>query len=281
MSNSRKVTIFAASILSFLAVFGLGCKRTPPEESVNDAALKGAENALKVKVDNDPALRDIRPVLPVVLQAINEKCLNDATFCEDAVPFVRDIAPSTSTVSSPLKVRGGAMTFRSENLWTTDSSATPAPCTQLTPTSIQLKNVTAVPVTSPPTVEQIQLSLAGSWQIDLFGRKPDGTEGPNGIRIVAETNCGGKSGVSLTGESGPGQFYPFKDGQSDEDGVTFIKRYMDPTCSQSPQPSGDKDICEHISKIYINTSPTTTPKSNPAHVYHCLNGECVIGIGSS
>src|SRR5271170_1236919 len=127
MGNSRKACTYAVGMLGVLAFYGLGCKSPEPPIVQVDPAVKNAEKALKEKVDNDPALKDIRPDVPVVLDALNQKCQIDTQFCKSILPFVGDIARSTSVGSSPLKVRGGAMTVFAENNegWQGDGSTNP------------------------------------------------------------------------------------------------------------------------------------------------------------
>ncbi len=206
------------------------------------------------------------------------------------LPEIEQYFLNKSSTNPPLKIRGGAMTFRSNVQFGKDGSYS---CVQLTPSSIKLidvgslKSGKAIPDVNIPSIEV-------PWQMDLYGRDGSGkNESSNGIRIRTTQTCvvttasatsSSAAGVSFIPESADSTFYPNNDGASlDEDNVTRRKRYQDESCTATSLNS-DEDSCEHIYSIYINTAfknTTADVKADPAYFLRCKNGECVIKIGDS
>jgi hypothetical protein len=213
----------------------------------------------------------------------------------------KKILGSGSGTNTPLKVRGGAMTFRSGGKFGSDSAYPNGYCVKLNFSYFELGDVDDVlrskhvPAVSYPNAAYPTVST--SWQIDLYDRDPTGTsETPrdSGIRIIATSNCvigpAGTppvAGVTITPESEYSKFYDNNSDKNlpDDDKTTYKKRFLDMYCQADhtmPSANGDEDSCEHISSIYINNSPKNKKadvQANPIGSYVCTNGECVIGVG--
>ena len=124
MSHSRRATIFAAIFLGIFAFVGAGCQRKAQVEKVDvdkvqDPALRSEETALL----QNPALKS-NLALPITLNAINEN-QDKPGFVQSAKVFLGDINANAGTApSSPLKVRGGAMTVfaKNKNGWEGDGT---------------------------------------------------------------------------------------------------------------------------------------------------------------
>jgi hypothetical protein len=187
----------------------------------------------------------------------------------------------TAVTSSPIKVRGGAMTFRAAE-WSTDASH--KDCIQGDNSYVELIDI--VPWNHPiaQATRVVIPTLALTWQMDLFGRtsagKPQMTQG---VRLTPTASCGGQPGIVWGSESGSTDWYPTNDetggaGNKEEDGSTYIRRYRYSTCASA---AGDEDLCEHLSYILINKTPKANPTPlNSDYAFLCQNGECEIGIGN-
>jgi len=188
----------------------------------------------------------------------------------------------------PIKIRGGAMTFRATS-WAKDASNGNNPCMVGDWTRIELDDV--VPVNQPTTSQfSVVYPSASSWQMDLYSRTKNGMAQKNdGVRLLSTKNCGspGTNGITLIPEPNSDlEYYPWQDadsGVTDEDQATKIKRFRDLDCVVTDVSKGDEDMCEHISNIYINIPPLKPgddPSKKPVGAYLCLNGECVLGFGT-
>ena len=177
--------------------------------------------------------------------------------------------------SSPIKVRGGAMTFRAYSYYSDNNGND---CVLLT-TSTGSLNFIDDPLAVVPNVTTV--SLQGVDHIDFFGRQPNGKDkSANGVSLKFTPTCkgpnGNQIGASLIALSGNSDFYPFRNGHVPDDDGTYIKRFWDKKGnSGKPSNSQDGDTCEHLSEATIYyTDPTKKPTPLP----HCTNGECAIEI---
>jgi hypothetical protein len=194
--------------------------------------------------------------------------------------------------NSPIKVRGGAMTFRSTTQWQPVSGQV---AYYLDNANVSYISFTGVdPVGSAPPGP---LYPPGCWTMTLVGRNPNPSVViSNGITITALTSsCNHPTtyhSLTLTG-FGNGSFYPEKY-KPDDDG-TYSERYMDttpdvpttgttaavPGCQGpsglGPTLTGDEDFCERLSKITLILYTGATP-GTPS-TYKCKNGDCEIDIG--
>ncbi len=213
---------------------------------------------------------------------------------------------SQPSTSSPIKVRGGSMTFRNVQKW--NSAASNTYCTDNPDISyIEFKKVSAD--NSNPDGKTTFPGLSSNWSIQFLGHDPRSHYGKdpskNGILVTAQfksnKDC---SGTNVTSESiikltpiGPyGDFYPLTY-SADDDGSTHSVRFMDkmpdqPAANNSPavpgcqgpsmldpKLSGDEDVCEHISKITLTLNYTDVVANQKIYNFKCPNGECEVGIG--
>jgi hypothetical protein len=200
--------------------------------------------------------------------------------------------PKGITADSPIKVRGGAMAFRSKSQWTQETSSGQVAYYL---NSADISSITFTGVTPPPSAPILP---TGCWTMTLKGRLPanPSQESANGITIQAlDGSCNPPSGyhaITLT-PFGSAGFYP-EDYKPDDDG-TFIERFMDTTLdvpshgTTAPVPgcqgpsglssnvTGDEDICERMSTISLVLYTGPTPGSSTT--YKCKNGDCEIDIG--
>lgn len=209
-----------------------------------------------------------------------------------------------SGTNSPLKVRGGSMTVRTIDKWTSVSSSPPSFCTNADTSYIALVGVT--PTSAAPS-GPIPLALANippipnvrAWHIDIFGRDPNtqGKASTNGIALDPQSSsCSGtpnKMSVKLSVQPGGNSSF-YASPVSPDDDNTHSQRFEDTTSDPNPPngkfgcqgpvpnasssvPNGDKDLCERISSIVLTLDPDNTKK--PVYAYQCPNGECSISIG--
>jgi hypothetical protein len=178
--------------------------------------------------------------------------------------------------NAPVKVRGGAMTFRSTSAFSQDGDGNPC---------VPIKSGTQVGIFEPGNsgaTADNSYPLQTGVQIDFFGHEENGGANSNdGVRVLITSTCNGSSlGATIVPEPlSHSSFYPFQDQAKDEDKTTYRKRFLDSACIGTPSPSGDEDTCEHLSTVYVNSSATITPKSNPAQEWLCTDGECDVKIG--
>jgi hypothetical protein len=181
------------------------------------------------------------------------------------------------TTSTPVVVRGGAMTFRAHafakdgNKQCLVIGGTPAGATV---ELFEIGNRTGNPDDSVP--------LSQVAQMDFMGHKRDWTgEGNNGVRLVITNSCGGMLGATIAAEpNSNSDFYPNQNATAvDEDKTTYKMRFMDDDCeSQSSDPTGDEDNCERAANIYIHASAVTKPHDSATKTWNCTDGECEIRI---
>jgi hypothetical protein len=197
-----------------------------------------------------------------------------------AVAKLVQIILSSGPSDSPVKVRGGAMTFSTKPDGSPFSKVGSGYCVSLGGTAVSLKLI-------QPNGDKTTFPLTSTAQIDLLGRKGDGdSESNNGTRILITSSCNGVNGLSalIQPETKASGFYPNRDDAVDEDGA-HIERFMDSSCrpetSPSPgMPGQDADSCERLKNIYIHGAPADDPRGGtPSPVQsNCHNGECVLRL---
>ena len=190
--------------------------------------------------------------------------------------------------SSPIKVRGGAMTARTSIAknggWVSSGSGY---CSNVDTMQFSTNAAPVSSASANPT------SLLADWTMVVFGRKPkDGSQSGNGFKFQAQPQkCDGSNGTSvlLTPYGSNGAFYTTELGP-DDDGVTQKRRFRDTTpddpsgslgCAGPNIPStqglrGDEDRCERMSVIQFDE-----PAASKHYQYTCTNGECAVCIGTS
>jgi hypothetical protein len=198
------------------------------------------------------------------------------------------------TTTSPLKVRGGAMTFRTAPNTNFGVDSNQNPCFVI-PKSGATMELYADP-TGPNTPflknpDQSQ-GLQDGVQFDLIGHNAKGdAPSVNGVRIYITSGCSGNNlGASLIPESdhNGSDFYHYRRNQHDDDG-SYIRRFLDNDCAKPTGSYGtanddnkDEDTCEHLAIIYVNVNrppaQTDNYKSSAAQTWKCLNGDCVLQI---
>src|ERR1022692_2462016 len=184
--------------------------------------------------------------------------------------------------SSPIKVRGGAMTARTSIAknggWVSNGSGY---CSNVDTTQFSTDAAPVSSASANPT------SLLADWTMVVFGRNPkDGSQSGNGFKFQAQPQkCDGSKGTSvlLTPYGSNGAFYATELG-TDDDGVTQKRRFRDTTPdNQSGAPgcagpnipgtpgvlNGDEDRCERMSLIQFDE-----PAASKHYQYTCTNGDC-------
>jgi hypothetical protein len=186
--------------------------------------------------------------------------------------FKASLFHPTTPTQPPIKVRGGAMTFRYKATATGASPWLPYP--SATPTGVCVQQDTSTgaklkifqhpdPDPNDPSPPGSTSNLATGWVVDLHGRdsafNPDANEG---VELKAVSDCGGSNGVSMLPipHSSASGFYGGV--LQSSDGSTFAKRYKNSSCTT------DEDACEHMSSVFINGT----------QVADCANGECLVKI---
>jgi hypothetical protein len=183
---------------------------------------------------------------------------------------------------TPLKVQGGAMTFRLEAnaQFYMDGAIlkdrTGNPCVVLNSKDGTV-TVNLIQYSGTSTVDKTATLTSGA-EIDLYGHTPRGdAESSNGIQVLLESNCNGSNfGASLIREQGGGSdLYanPYRDGNggADDDKV-HMYRFKDTSCVQTASASADEDTCEHLRSVYIYNKPPGKPKSGTP--WMCNSAEC-------
>jgi len=208
-----------------------------------------------------------------------------------AVTFLLVKAMQAGPGDPPVKVRGGAMTFRTKSgtpfsqvsgnsfcVWLGSAGA------KLTLDIYQPKNHTNSPNRS--------IKLTNQSQIDFFGRSETGQIGSNnGTRVlITSSPCNGAQGLSalIQPEGANSGFYSNNENGASQDGndnddpsnandQSHSIRFQDLACSSKfspPAGTGDEDSCENMGLIYVNDAPTDNP-TNGKHA-RCHNGDCSV-----
>jgi hypothetical protein len=208
------------------------------------------------------------------------------------------IALSSRPADSPVKVRGGAMTFRTKSGGQFQQvGASNSYCLVLSTTSTNLTLDLFQPGNHQSNPNKSISLVPDQTQIDFFGRNEKGKIKKNGneIRVLITSSCNGTQGTSATlTPIAHSAFYlnqkgdPSQDGDDSPDTSRSI-RFQDLDCAtnflpipQSPgampqNPNGDEDFCENLGLIYVNSAPTTTPTSADPWA-RCHNGDCSLEI---
>jgi hypothetical protein len=224
-----------------------------------------------------------------------------------------DIATSgtrgNGQTNTPVVVRGGAMTFRTDdsNGWVGSS----APYCANLKDNTYIEFVRVSPKSGPQPIPLALSGLGAHWRLDIFGRDPvnGGSSKTKGVYIQPQSgSCSTGSGpasVLLSPQNDTNEYsalypQPTQECDIDEDSNNCSAanqphksmRFWDKTPTrgatpgcQGPMPSatsatngiGDEDYCERISDIRLTLD--TTAAVPITYVYRCLDGECEIGIG--
>ncbi len=194
--------------------------------------------------------------------------------------------------SSPIKVRGGALTARTNNGWTQigkSSSGTPIYCTGTDDVS-WIEFFEAAGVSGAP---ENPTKLKAGWTLQILGRTytpasgatpPMSSPSENGLTLTSQPNdCGGgkTSPYSVTlsvyendGSTTNAQFYSDSATGTEDSSAAEKFQDMTSTCSGPDGGSGNEDVCERASKLKLTKADGTTILN-----YACPNGECSVYIG--
>jgi hypothetical protein len=204
------------------------------------------------------------------------------------IQYVKALTGTTS----PIKVRGGAMMFRStpNNKFTTVVSPD-GYCISLGSLN-QTLVLAYFKSGNDSAMYDDYAALSMGSQVDFFGHNWDqindqghhgGKHGANEIRVSIENSCGGVSGLSarLTPE-GKSNFYDYAINQQLDD-QSYSLRFRDRNCSNHPpvfnhppkSQDGDADYCEHPASIYVH-SGVSDPGDSGSSWHDCKDGECRI-----
>jgi len=186
------------------------------------------------------------------------------------------LAPATS--GSPIKVNGGAMTFWTKKGVTFDTASN-GYCVPLgTSGTVQMKLFQPDNYTSTPDQH---VTLSSTAQIDLFGFKGTGfAPSNNGVRVLISGSCGSSNGPSALvqpEDGGNSGFYQNMKNAAAPSNRHFV-RFQDLSCPSPPSPSADEDSCEHLDRIYVSSTPTSSPPTG-APWGKCDDGQCRLEIG--
>ena len=187
------------------------------------------------------------------------------------------------TTNPPIKVRGGAMTFRAPKKWMpivfnslASFCSDKADISAIAFADVQIQN--SASLTTPLEIAQLQKG----WTMKLLGR--DSHNPGSGVLVTAQQqSCTGTQGISslvLSPQNDGNSLFYTTDGP-DDDGTKSV-RFENKTCGgPGGGASGDEDVCEHISTITLTLDKADAPgSSTTSYVYQCTNGDCTIGIGS-
>lgn len=162
---------------------------------------------------------------------------------------------------TPIKVRGGAMTFYTNNAWTP-----PLPSSGSTPNTSYCSpadiSVVTIKDSSNDGTFNAPATLPASWELELKAKK-------NNVKISAQpAPCpGGTSAASVTVSvqtaSSTVGFY-LTDLAAKEDS----RRFLDTTC-------GDQDACERL-----RSGTLKDPKGNVITTFDCKDFDCTVRIGA-
>jgi hypothetical protein len=284
MRLSRSLNISGAMVfLAYGALSVVECQAPPSPGKTDPAPSQSAPVEGGAQKPYDPALRPLADDLFKNAQQV--KLIVDENRADrdkdalktalDQVQFDAQKLQQLVPTQPPIKVRGGAMTVRTTRLTLRGEHGNDCVVLQ-NPADhpVQLQFVEDITVQGwTPTSK----TLSGNWKVDLYGRDSKGNHGADGIELAYTDSCmeSGTNypGVTIKSIGTTNQyFYDFRDARTgtDEDGITRIKRFKNPTCSQHlPHPTnGDEDTCELMFDI----------KVNDIQFKHCVNGECLVQI---
>jgi hypothetical protein len=206
------------------------------------------------------------------------------------VAYILNISGKGSP-NMPVGVGGGAMTIRGDGSdGTGKDSSDGTPCFILKRgllhtfgrTEIEMDGVTkgqTVPLNTKGTT--VRRLLNSSWTMDMFNRSRGGSgaaatawiELDPTQKCVQNDKLNDGVTVKVLGQKSGAYNYGYLTlTPLDEDGSVRMRyKSNDDNCTKTPDPTGDEDMCEHMSKITITTGGQTSP-------YNCTSGECSIGI---
>jgi hypothetical protein len=199
---------------------------------------------------------------------------------------------------SPVKVRGGAMTFRTSSggdQFQTVGGSGNSFCILLSKTPNANVTLDVSQAKFHKVVSSRSETLTNTSQIDFFGRNEKGQAGKssNGIRVLITPSCNGVPGTSaLIQPEGPnsGLYLNQKNAasqdlsgddlpnpSSDKDTSQSL-RFKDLDCAAKfspPTPGGDEDLCENMGLIIVNSKHTDNPTTTGKPI-RCHNGDCQV-----
>ena len=266
------------SLLGMFAFAGLVASQSAAPKDRKHDDLENLETILKLVKDQIALVRNSHGNL--------DKVQTNYKLDENKIVALESETVTAGT-NSPVKIRGGAMTFRFASGAVIDKDANGNFCSVIDKsTSISLfehpdeKGTTAK--------ADYQYSLSPGVQIDLFGYTRGGkSDSNNGIQVLITNTCKtNQLGASLIPEPNSSSlFYPFEDNASDDPtDKSTRRRFEDTACvgQQPPDQNGDEDTCEHLAKVYIHSSPSANPKSNLVGntPWSCERGECLVLVGN-
>jgi hypothetical protein len=184
--------------------------------------------------------------------------------------LIREFLPSPPTPSTPVVVRGGAMTFRGASGATIELDHDQNLCFVLGKVGATVTLSVTQNFNNGGTTNYSGPLGIGAL-IDFKGRQHSGYgEGNYGVQVKITDSCGGSNlGASFSPENGKAGYYPGRG--PDEDGSYYL-RYWDKTASGGPGQNDDEDNAEHMSKVYL----TGAHWDNGASWQPCKDGECEI-----
>lgn len=179
------------------------------------------------------------------------------------------LAQNPTPTQPPLKVRGGAMTFRYKaSGWGKDASGNP--CVPFDTTGGATLKIFAD--ADPDDASPTNIPLSSGWEIDLHGRNDKFASDPNeGIALTATASCStgtvnGNGIVMMPLRTATYSGFYTDDASVTDDGDTSTQRYKHKGCK-------DEDACEHMGQITGNSAANT-----PFASVGCTNGECLVKI---
>lgn len=202
----------------------------------------------------------------------------------------------TSAGSSPLKVKGGAMTVFAQKKWQGNGTDANPDGSSAHPYCVSIDSADAsyiivnnllgsdgLPV-DPASINDVTLPLVikiyGHLAVDdpPPGTRKRGDPSGNGIQLATQSqDCDGSHGSSiLLTKIGQGGIYPIDLPAAGK--RKGNKRFYDSTCYGVPNPAGhgDQDFCERMAKVELYYNGATTPN----HTLTCPDGDCEIEVGS-
>jgi len=209
-----------------------------------------------------------------------------------AVTYLLVKAMQAGPGDPPVKVRGGAMTFRTKSGQFQQVGTSNSYCIVLADPG-KTVSLDLFQPGNHTTTPKPQLTLADQMQIDFLGRNEKGKakKNGNGIHVLITSSCNGKPGVSATfSPLGNSAFYLNQKDAASQDGdddptnpdTSSSLRFQDLDCAANfpptpipggpvQNPNGDEDLCENMGAINVTPAPTN---GNPW--VRCHNGDCSV-----
>jgi hypothetical protein len=188
-----------------------------------------------------------------------------------------------STNDTPIKVRGGSMTFfRKGTAWT--QKAGPSICAEvdnLSQVRTEGFDDQKLPdgIIPGTTSAKNPVPLPLNWTLKIYGGEPSHK---HGVELVSKhNNCSGsdstKNSVTITpfGDAKVTSFYDSDMNKEPHSKKSYYIRFFDPNCATKTL---DQDMCERVTSIQIFDNGVSP--SAPSGFIDCPDLDCTVRIGT-